>query len=349
MEAGALVSVIVGSYNGSDFLCETIDSILAQTYGKIELILVDDGSKDDTWAIMRQYENKDSRVSALHQKNSGASSARETGYRASTGDYVILADDDDVWSPHLLEDMMALTCSYMDADVIATFNRRLTDFSEISAYDWVGNMSGDTLGKPQMMSGHDFRLTYLSTADVRPGFFWGMLFRRDFMDKMAAEFVKFKKKIPTHYFNDSFCACKVAGMANKIVVTNQVHILYRVSPSSLCHKSTVSLHVKHYIYALEEELAYYKQLGWKDVYDMLLPGGYLVLLRSWFMVYAYEKDEKERQHYFSEVRRLYDAYMDDLRGIKRKNAKEYMVYWSILLWNRHPRIWFRLIRILRGW
>lgn len=169
------------------------------------------------------------------------------------------------------------------------------------------------------------------------------------MDKMAAEFVKFKKKIPTHYFNDSFCACKVVGMANKIVITNQVHILYRVSPSSLCHKSTISLHVKHYIYALEEELAYYRQLGWKDVYDMLLPGGYLVLLRSWFMVYAYEKDEKERQKYFSEIRRLYDKHMDDLHGIKRKSVKEHIVYWSIILWNKHSKLWFRLIRIFRGW
>lgn len=344
-----MVSVVVGSYNGGDFLGETIDSILAQTYGKIELILVDDGSKDDTLAIMRQYENKDSRVRALHQENSGASAAREAGYRASTGDYVILADDDDVWSPYLLEDMMALTCSYMDADVIATFNRRLSDFSEISNYNWTNNMSDDTLGKPQVMSGHDFRLKYRSTEDVRPGFFWGMLFRREFMDKMAAEFVKYKKKIPTHYFNDSFCACKVAGMANKIVVTNQVHILYRVSPSSLCHKSTVSLHVKHYIYALEEELAYYKQLGWKDVYDMLLPGGYLVLLRSWFMVYAYEKDEREKRLFFSEMRRIYYTHMKDLRHIKKKNIKEYIVYWSILLWSRHPKIWFRLIRILRGW
>lgn len=294
MEDSRLISIVIGSYNGADFLNETVDSILAQTYKNIELILVDDGSKDQTLEIMYHYEHIDARVHVFHQENSGASAARERGYRASSGDYIVLSDDDDVWSPYLLEDVMRISDSYPDAEVVTTFNRRVNDFAEISNYNWEENLSKDILGKPQIMSGHDFGLRYRCNTDVRPGFFWGMLFKKAFMDQMVEAFMKVKEKMPTHYFNDSFCASRVSGMAKKIVVTNQIHILYRVCAMSLSHKSTVSLHVKHYVYALEEELDYYRTLGWEDVYNAVLPGGYLVVLRSWFMVYAHEKmNEKE--------------------------------------------------------
>ena len=349
MENIAQISVIIGSYNGDDFLGETIDSILAQTYGNIELILVDDGSKDNTLNIMHQYENKDSRVHVIHQKNSGASAARETGYRASTGDYVILADDDDVWSPYLLEDLITLSGRFANADVIATFNRHLSDFSAISAYDWTKNMTNDKLGTAQIMSGHEFSLISVPTGDVRPCTFWGMFFKKTFLDKMVSEFIKLKDALPTHYFNDTFCVCKVCEMANKIVITNQVHILYRVCPSSLSHKSTVSIHVKHYIYASQQAMLCYKALGWRDTYERILPGWYLMLLRSWFMVYAHEKDEEGTKRYFAEIRRLYDQYMGDLRGIQRKSLKDSAIYYCIILWNKHPELWFRLVRILRGW
>ena len=65
------------------------------------------------------------------------------------------------------------------------------------------------------MSGHDFGLRYRCNTDVRPGFFWGMLFKKAFMDQMVEAFMKVKEKMPTHYFNDSFCASRVSGMAKK--------------------------------------------------------------------------------------------------------------------------------------
>lgn len=350
MDDSRLISVIVGSFNGADFIRETVDSILAQTYKNIELILVDDGSNDNTLEIMRQYENADSRVHVLHQKNGGASAARETGYRASVGEYIVLSDDDDVWSPYFLEDVIKISDKYTDVDVVTTFNRHISDFKEISNYNWKEHLKTDILAKPELMSGHDFKLKYQhNTDDVQPGFFWGMLFKREFMDRMVKEFVKVKDKMPTHYFNDSFCASRVSGMADKLVVTNQIHMLYRVSPSSLSHKLTASLHVIQHIYAVDAELEYYKELGWKDVFTLVLLNGYLVMLRSWFAVYAYEKNEKKRQHYFSEIRRLYDKYLESLKCVPRKHLKDKIIYQSILLWDKHPRLWFALIKVIRRW
>lgn len=74
-----------------------------------------------------------------------------------------------------------------------------------------------------------------------------------------------------------------------------------------------------------------------------------MVLRSWFMVYAHEKKEQERNEYFAEIRRLYDKYIKDLKRIPKRGWKERGIYWSILLWDKHPGLWFRLIRVLRGW
>src|SRR5690242_13247080 len=91
-----LVSVIIPTYNGTAFLRETIDSALAQTYPAVEVIVVDDGSTDDTAAVIAEYGD---RIKGIAQANSGTSAARNTGIRASSGDYIAFLDHDDLWAP----------------------------------------------------------------------------------------------------------------------------------------------------------------------------------------------------------------------------------------------------------
>src|SRR6056297_1399486 len=96
------VSVIVPTYNRADSLPRTIDSVLAQTHDDLELVVVDDASTDDTETVVERYE--DDRVTYLeHATNRGGSAARNTGIRASDGDYVAFLDSDDEWHPEKLE------------------------------------------------------------------------------------------------------------------------------------------------------------------------------------------------------------------------------------------------------
>lgn len=98
-----LISIIVPVYNTEEYIGECIESILNQTYTNFELILVNDGSTDDSLDICRQYEGKDMRVKILNKTNGGVSSARNFGLREATGDFISFVDSDDIIRPDYLE------------------------------------------------------------------------------------------------------------------------------------------------------------------------------------------------------------------------------------------------------
>jgi teichuronic acid biosynthesis glycosyltransferase TuaG len=99
-------------YNSSQFIEECICSVLRQTYSNWELLLIDDGSTDNTLDIVEQYTQNDKRVKVLlHEKNSGVSVARNTGLSHVTGRYVAFLDSDDIWVPEKLEKQIVFSQS----------------------------------------------------------------------------------------------------------------------------------------------------------------------------------------------------------------------------------------------
>lgn len=97
------ISVVVPVYRAEDFLAECIESILAQTFPDFELILVNDGSPDNSGAICWEYAEKDSRIRCLEQENQGQAAARNYGLSVSTGEWICFVDSDDVIHPQMLE------------------------------------------------------------------------------------------------------------------------------------------------------------------------------------------------------------------------------------------------------
>ncbi len=95
------VSVVMPCYNGADYIREALDSAMAQTHRPVQIIVVDDGSKDDSAAIVRQYQQRypDRGIELIQQPNAGEPAARNTGIRASKGDWVAQLDTDDWWEP----------------------------------------------------------------------------------------------------------------------------------------------------------------------------------------------------------------------------------------------------------
>lgn len=96
----SLVSVIIPSYNRKKFICESVESVLAQTYKNYEIIIVDDGSTVDIKQALKPFGNK---IKYLYQENKGAASARNTGIINSKGKYLAFLDDDDLFEPGKLE------------------------------------------------------------------------------------------------------------------------------------------------------------------------------------------------------------------------------------------------------
>lgn len=103
-----LISVIMPAYNSERFIAETLETVLAQTYRNIEVIVVDDGSKDSTPDIVRGFVARDPRVRLMQQANSGSPVARNAGFAASRGAFVAPVDSDDLWFPDKLEQQLAV-------------------------------------------------------------------------------------------------------------------------------------------------------------------------------------------------------------------------------------------------
>lgn len=98
------VSVIIPFYSNVDWLFESIESVLSQTYPVHEIIVINDGSKEDVSEFLEKYRNK---IIYIYQENSGPAAARNNGIRHATGDYIAFEDSDDIWLPNKLEIQVA--------------------------------------------------------------------------------------------------------------------------------------------------------------------------------------------------------------------------------------------------
>lgn len=100
------VSVIMPVYNGERFLREAIESVLNQTFSDLELIIVNDGSKDNSLNIIKSYAEKDSRVKIIDQENFGLASSLNNSVRIANGNYLSIIEHDDIWLPKKLETIL---------------------------------------------------------------------------------------------------------------------------------------------------------------------------------------------------------------------------------------------------
>lgn len=114
-----LVSVVIPTYNYGRFVIEAVESVLAQTYRNIEVIVVDDGSTDDTRERLAPFLD---RIRYIYQANQGLSAARNTGIRAACGNWVALLDSDDTWHPRKLEMQMRYLADHPKVALLATRN-----------------------------------------------------------------------------------------------------------------------------------------------------------------------------------------------------------------------------------
>ena len=115
-----MISVVIPAYNAAPFIGETLDSVLNQTYQNFEIIVVDDGSSDDTVKVIHDYMAKDDRIQLIENAHAGVAVARNTGIDAAKHDWIALLDSDDLCLPERLEKQVAAIESDPDVIVWAT-------------------------------------------------------------------------------------------------------------------------------------------------------------------------------------------------------------------------------------
>lgn len=111
------VSVIIGTYNHGRYIASCIESVLAQTYGRCEIIIIDDGSTDNTADVVKPFQD---RVTYRHQQNQGRGASRNAGINLASHDWIAFLDADDLWEPTKLEKQVAAIVAHPEIDLIVT-------------------------------------------------------------------------------------------------------------------------------------------------------------------------------------------------------------------------------------
>ncbi len=112
-----LVSIIVPIFNAERYIGNCLDSILSQNYKNIEVLLINDGSTDNSKKIIEDYKNRDSRINIINQENLGAPEARNKGIKLSKGKYLMFFDSDDILNEDSIE-LLVNSISKNDASIV---------------------------------------------------------------------------------------------------------------------------------------------------------------------------------------------------------------------------------------
>ena len=200
------LSIIVPIYNSSSYLRGCIDSILSQSYTNFELLLIDDGSTDESGVICDKYVEKDARVRVFHKVNGGVSSARNIGLENATGEYVYFPDSDDFvikFALELLIDGINKECSF------AVGGYEVYDEEEACIYS-VRDIGEGIMSRDKML------MQFFAPSPYRyQGYLWNKLFKRSIIELHNIRFE------PSIRFNEDrlFCARYVCALAK----TDKVH------------------------------------------------------------------------------------------------------------------------------
>lgn len=216
------ISVIVAVYNGHDVLRRCMDSILAQTLTDMEIICVDDDSRDDSLAILQEYAAADSRIQVIHQENGGAGAARNTGMQHATGEYLSILDCDDFFEPQMLENAYR-AAKERDADII-TFGCDFYDEKSDSFRPCYHSINRKALPDKEVFCAQDIKDDVFC---LFVGWAWDKLFRREFIEK---EKITFQVQRTT---NDMLFVFNALIRAKRITVLDEVYAHYRQGVGSL--------------------------------------------------------------------------------------------------------------------
>lgn len=198
------ISVIVPVYKVEAVLSKCVESVLSQSYTDFELLLIDDGSPDNSGSLCEEYAAKDSRIRVFHKKNGGVSSARNYGLKKAIGDYVVFVDSDD----------------WVDKDFFLTISRSFDRFDMIFFGAEHQTLLGTTLELmvPQYKDSETSTLAdliYSLFSIGLLGYMWSFSVRRDII---IQNHVSFKEGLSIH--EDSFFCYKCLEYAQTVVSLN---------------------------------------------------------------------------------------------------------------------------------
>ena len=294
-----LVSVIVAVYNIEEYLPRCVDSILAQTYRNLEIILVDDGSKDQSGSICDSYAEKDRRIKVIHKKNGGLSDARNAGMDAASGEYIGFVDGDDWIEPDMYR-AMYFACEKEKAQAAVCRYKQITKSGIIdgSAGNSVSLSRDEAL--EIYVCGDERYLIYNSV--------WSKLFARDLVEDMRFPVGKNSEDIM--FTTRAFCRME------RLVYLDEAYYNYVLDrEGSIMNEKAGERRLKDEIPFWQEQIAYFMEAGMPELSDKAAYHFYRRLL----FYYIDFMENKKTRIFADQIVGLLRADREKIRGIYRKD------------------------------
>lgn len=211
------ISVIIPVYNVEKYLCECLDSVINQTLQDIEIICINDGSKDGSLDILKEYAKNDNRIVLIDKENEGAGEARNKGLEKAQGKYLAFLDGDDFYNLDYLDKMYS-KAQTTDSDIVICAANSYNDTQkEIKPMPW--SLRLNMLPNKEVFNYKDFPNYVFNSFQ---NWNWNKLYKNDFIKCNNIYFQKL------HRTNDLYFTCVALVLAKRISVINENLVNYRI-------------------------------------------------------------------------------------------------------------------------
>lgn len=216
------VSIIIPVYNNEKYLNECLNSVINQSYKNIEVILVNDGSKDDSLKICNKFKAQDSRIIIIDKKNEGVSAARNAGIKIATGEFITFCDADDIMNIDQIEFLLKgliennsdlAMCGYKLFDTEYKMNEKFLNDNFKEVY-------GDEL------------INLIINDEIYAGYVWNKIFRLDLIKKYKIEFLK-----EIYMLEDEIFVLEYIKNCNKATIISHKLYGYRNNPNGAINQN----------------------------------------------------------------------------------------------------------------
>ena len=245
-----VISVLMPAFNVEKYIAMAVDSVLNQTFSDFELIIINDGSTDDTGEIVEKYKNTDSRIRVYHMENRGLANARNLAVSYAGGEYVTFVDSDDAVKEDYLECLYENAVKY-DADVAVSSYYRYVEAENVY-YNVVLEQGYEV----KAFTGLEAYQNYYSPVNgynIAFAVAWGKLFRRELLNRLHFPSGKLHE--------DAFTIYKAYLLSDKIIYVNKNLYMYRQRASSIMSSQWSRERMRDFIEQHEERLSLLSVMG----------------------------------------------------------------------------------------
>ena len=341
MDNIAKVSVVIPIYNDEKYIRHCVDSVINQTYENLEIILVNDNSKDKSLDICYEYESNDSRIKVINSTvNCGLSASREKGYKSSTGDWICFLDHDDCINKYSIEHLMKYNDDH--TDIISGKYKNILN-KDFEQYKWNCNCDENI---DVVVLEHDEAVDTLgqfSKYEV-PECLWGKIYRRELFEKI--DILNYKEQFPLLYFEDVLLTSSLIKASNKIKIIDEYIYIHRVdynsvsmSPNAIEFNLQTARTADVVIERLNENYSF-------NAYGKVIENYLLVFAKNWYLVWQYYNKDYEL---LCEMERYFDKYYKEYKSLKVNKAFVNKVCIEVFRMNKIVfcifvcRLWFQCV------